>query len=339
MSRRPGSVLVTGGAGFIGSHLAELLLRQGWRVVVLDNFNDFYPPAVKERNLAAVRRTAAACGRPLLLLRGDIRAAADVERALLALGRDEERAVIHLAAMAGVRPSIDHPLLYHDVNLGGTLQVLEGCRAFGINRLLFASSSSVYGDNAKVPFAESDPVDHPISPYAATKKAGELLCHNYHHLYGLSVACLRFFTVYGPRQRPDLAIHKFTRLMAEDRPLPFYGDGSTRRDYTYVTDTLQGIVGALRWLAESRRPVYEVFNLGEAHTVSLDELVRQLERAFGRPARLERLPLQPGDVACTYADIAKARQLLGYAPAVPIETGIPLFMDWFRANAAAEKSA
>lgn len=339
MTSNPQEILVTGGAGFIGSHLSEALLRLGHRVVILDNFNDFYDPAIKLRNTESVRQVAQEVGAKLTLQCGDIRNRADVERALQALDPDVERAVIHLAAMAGVRPSIDNPLLYHDVNLGGTLQILEGCRSFGISKLLFASSSSVYGNNSKVPFAEDDPVDHPISPYAATKKAGELLCHNYHHLYGLSVACLRFFTVYGPRQRPDLAIHKFARLMEASRPLPFFGDGSTRRDYTFISDTLQGIVGALHWMSRVEPPVYEIFNLGESHTVSLEELVRHLEQAFGRPALLERLPMQPGDVACTYADIAKARKMLGYAPEVTIEAGIPLFVDWFRENTRAEKSA
>lgn len=339
MMKQPSAVLITGGAGFIGSHLAELLLRQGCRVVLLDNFNAFYDPAAKRRNVAVIQRTAAATGAPLAVVKGDIRSAADVERALLALGPGGDQAVIHLAAMAGVRPSIDDPLLYHEVNIGGTLQLLEGCRAFGLKRLIFASSSSVYGNNPQIPFTESDAVDHPISPYAATKKAGELLCHNYHHLYGFSVACLRFFTVYGPRQRPDLAIHKFARLLADNRPLPFFGDGSTRRDYTYITDTLQGIVGALGWLGQSENPRYEIFNLGEARTVSLEELLRLLEQALGCTAKLERLPLQPGDVACTYADIGKARKFLAYAPEVPIEVGIRLFVEWFRENASAEKSS
>jgi UDP-glucuronate 4-epimerase len=324
------SILVTGGAGFIGSHLCETLLRQGRRVVLFDNFNDFYSPEIKMANLEAVRRTAEGSEGHLIVLKGDLRSQGDLRRAFLALGSADEAAVVHLAAMAGVRPSIENPLLYNQVNVTGTLNLLEECRRSGVKRLAFASSSSVYGNNEKVPFAETDPVDLPISPYAATKKAGELLCHNYHHLYGLSVACLRFFTVYGPRQRPDLAIHKFARLISENRPLPFFGDGSTRRDYTYVTDTLQGVTGALRWLEEERRPVYEIFNLGESRTVELSTLVRLLGEAMGRKPELKRLPMQPGDVLCTFADIDKARRMLGYAPEVAIEEGIGRFVRWFR---------
>jgi UDP-glucuronate 4-epimerase len=326
------SILVTGGAGFIGSHLCETLLRQGRRVVLFDNFNDFYSPEIKMANLEAVRRTAAETEGHLTVLRGDLRSPGDLRRAFLALGSSDKSAVVHLAAMAGVRPSIENPLLYNEVNVTGTLNLLEECRRSGVKRLAFASSSSVYGNNEKVPFSETDPVDLPISPYAATKKAGELLCHNYHHLYGLSVACLRFFTVYGPRQRPDLAIHKFTRLISENRPLPFFGDGSTRRDYTYVTDTLQGVTGALRWLENADRPVYEIFNLGESRTVDLFTLVRLLGEAMGREPELSRLPMQPGDVLCTYADIGKSRRMLGYAPEVGIEEGIGRFVEWFRGD-------
>jgi UDP-glucuronate 4-epimerase len=324
------SVLVTGGAGFIGSHLCEELLRQGRRVVLFDNFNDFYSPKIKMANLEAVRRTAEGAEGRLTVLKGDLRSPGDLARAFRALGPADEAAVVHLAAMAGVRPSIENPLLYNQVNVTGTLNLLEECRRSGVKRLAFASSSSVYGNNEKVPFSETDSVDLPISPYAATKKAGELLCHNYHHLYGLSVACLRFFTVYGPRQRPDLAIHKFARLIGEDKPLPFFGDGSTRRDYTYVTDTLQGVTGSLRWLEETDRPVYEIFNLGESRTVDLSTLVRLMGEAMGREPGLNRLPMQPGDVLCTFADITKARRMLGYAPEVEIEEGIERFVEWFR---------
>jgi UDP-glucuronate 4-epimerase len=233
-----------------------------------------------------------------------------------------------------VRPSIEQPLLYHEVNIGGTLQLLEACRRHNIRRLAFASSSSVYGNNQKVPFAESDPVDHPISPYAATKKAGELLCHNYHHLYGLSVASLRFFTVYGPRQRPDLAIHKFAKLLHAGKLLPFFGDGSTRRDYTYVDDTVQGVLGALAWLEQASQPVCDIFNLGESHTVTLAQLVELLGQALGVAPRLDRQPQQPGDVDCTYADINHARAVLGYNPRVPLEEGIERFVAWFREASA-----
>ena len=323
------SILVTGGAGFIGSHLCEALLKQGRRVVLLDNWNDFYDPQIKDANLVAVRETARAQGAKLVILKGDIRSSSDLRRAMSALGSGAGRAVVHLAAMAGVRPSIENPLLYNEVNISGTLQVLEACRWAGIRHFAFASSSSVYGNNAKVPFAESDPVDHPISPYAATKKAGELLCHNYHHLCGISVACLRFFTVYGPRQRPDLAIHKFARLLRAGQPLPFYGDGTTRRDYTYINDTLQGVLGALAWLERSPQPVYDIFNLGESRTVELAQLVTLLGEALDCTPRLDRLPMQPGDVLCTFAEIDKARRLLGYAPRVPLEEGLALFARWF----------
>jgi UDP-glucuronate 4-epimerase len=323
------SILVTGGAGFIGSHLCEALLGQGRCVVLLDNFNDFYSPSIKMTNLGAIRRRAAETGSRLVMMQGDIRRPEDLNRAFASLAGGES-AVVHLAAMAGVRPSIENPLLYQDVNVTGTLHLLEACRRFGIRRLAFASSSSVYGDNEKVPFAESDPVDNPISPYAATKKAGELLCHNYFHLYGISVACLRFFTVYGPRQRPDLAIHKFARLIEAGRSIPFFGDGTTRRDYTYITDTLQGIAGALAWLEKASAPVYDIFNLGESRTVDLNTLVQLLGEAMGTRPELERLPMQPGDVLCTYADIEKSRRVLGYDPQVAIEEGIPRFVEWFR---------
>jgi UDP-glucuronate 4-epimerase len=327
---RAETVLVTGGAGFIGSHLVEALLAEGRRVVVFDNFNDFYAPALKQANVAALRATARRTGGRLRVLKGDLRSRSDIGRALTILGPPEAVAVVHLAAMAGVRPSIARPRLYHAVNIDGTLNLLEACREAGVKRLAFASSSSVYGNNTKVPFAESDPVDAPISPYAMTKKAGELLCHTYHHLYGLSVACLRFFTVYGPRQRPDLAIHKFARLLAAGRPIPFFGDGTTRRDYTYVTDTLQGVLGALAWLEAAGEPRYEIFNLGESQTVTLSRLVELLGQAMGCTPKLERLPMQPGDVLCTYADIARSRSLLGYDPQVKIEDGIRRFVAWFR---------
>lgn len=324
------SVLVTGGAGFIGSHLCQALLQQGRRVVLLDNFNDFYSPAIKQANLAAIRHTAETVSGELRVHKGDIRSAGDVGRALCSLGEGARAAVVHLAAMAGVRPSIADPLLYHDVNVAGTLTLLQGCRAQGVSRVAFASSSSVYGNNQKVPFAEADPVDQPISPYAASKRAGELICFNEHHLYGLSVACLRFFTVYGPRQRPDLAIHKFAALLAAGRPLPFFGDGSTRRDYTYISDTLQGILGALSWLEAGDSPRFDIFNLGESRTVPLTRLVELLAAELGATPQLQRLPPQPGDVDCTFAEISKARQALGYNPQVAIEDGLQRFVEWFR---------
>jgi len=323
-------VVITGGAGFIGSHLAEALLAQGRSVVVFDNLNDFYDPALKISNLTGIRQAAEKSGTRLRVLIGDICRTEDLLAAIRAAGEGEPPVMVHLAAMAGVRPSIQDPLHYEKVNISGTLCVLEACRLAGAKQLLFGSSSSVYGNNSKVPFAEEDSVDNPISPYAATKKAGELLCHTYYHLYGISVACLRFFTVYGPRQRPDLAIHKFARLMAAGKPLPFFGDGSTRRDYTFVDDILQGVLGALDWLKSSPRPVFDIFNLGESRTTNLAQLVRLLEKELGIPARLKKLPMQPGDVECTYADINKARRVLGYDPQVPIEGGIGRFVEWFR---------
>jgi len=323
-------VVITGGAGFIGSHLAETLLRQGRSVIVLDNLNDFYDPALKISNLSCIRKTAEMTDGRLKVMAGDICRTGDVLAAIRAALPDGLPVMVHLAAMAGVRPSIQDPLLYEKVNISGTLCVLEACRRGGVKQLAFGSSSSVYGNNEKVPFGENDAVDNPISPYAATKKACELLCHTYFHLFGISMACLRFFTVYGPRQRPDLAIHKFARLMAAGKPLPFFGDGSTRRDYTFISDTLQGILGALNWLERSPQPIFDIFNLGESRTVTLAQLVELLGKELGIPARLEKLPMQPGDVECTYADIEKARRMLGYDPQVPIEEGIVRFVEWFR---------
>jgi len=312
------AILVTGGAGFIGSHVVESLLADGTRVICLDDFNDYYAPAVKERNLSAVMDH-----RLFTLFRGDIRCAAELDRACSA---ERIEAVIHLAARAGVRPSLQDPILYHDVNVGGTIQVLEACRRHRIPRVVMASSSSVYGDRATVPFREAERVDWPISPYAASKKSAELIGHTYHHLYGLSVSCLRFFTVYGPRQRPDMAIHKFARSILEGREIAVYGDGSTRRDYTYVEDIVAGIRGAL-----AADYGYEVFNLGNSETVSLAYLIEVLEGALGRPARRRHEPEQPGDVPITFADVTKAREMLGYSPQVSIEEGLSRFAAWLLA--------
>jgi UDP-glucuronate 4-epimerase len=315
-------ILVTGAAGFIGSHLTEHLLAEGHEVAGLDNFYPFYDPDIKRHNLEA----AHASGR-FQLLEGDLRDERFLARSFDACQPD---VLIHLAAMAGVRPSIQDPGLYFDVNVRGTLNLLEQCRQGGVRRILFASSSSVYGANPDVPFRETDRVDNPISPYAASKKAGELLCHTYHHLHQLSIACLRFFTVYGPRQRPDLAIHKFARLIDAGKPIPFFGDGTTRRDYTYIDDTVAGVLGALRWVSAPGSARYDLFNLGESRTVALSELVELLEAALGKKAILQRLPDQPGDVPITYADIRRARAQLGYDPQVPIEEGIQRFIAWFR---------
>ena len=317
----PTHVLVTGGAGFIGSHLTRRLLAQGERVTVLDDFNDFYDPARKRRNVAEL------LGRDdYRLVEGDIRDAALVER-LFAEGRFD--AVVHLAARAGVRPSLREPVLYEDVNCIGTLRLLEAARRNGPRNFVFGSSSSVYGINEKVPFAEDDPVEQPISPYATTKRTGELLCFNYHHLYGLRTSCLRFFTVYGPAQRPEMAIHKFTDLLAHGRPVPMFGDGSTRRDYTYVDDIVDGIVAARDFA-----PGFEIFNLGGAETMSLADLVAGLAAELGVEPQIERHPEQPGDVPITYADVRKAGRLLGYAPQVPIREGLRRFVAWYRAATA-----
>ncbi len=307
-------VLVTGGAGFIGSNLVEHLLAQGLTVTVVDDFNDFYDPAVKRRNVARFAGKAQ-------VVEADIREAGKL-RAVFEGNRFD--ALVHLAARAGVRPSLQQPLLYTETNIVGTQNLLELAKEFGVKKFIFGSSSSVYGVNQKVPFAETDPIFNPISPYAATKLAGEALGHVYHHLYGLDVVCLRFFTVYGPRQRPDLAIHKFTRLIAQGQPLELFGDGRARRDYTYVDDILQGILACL-----DRSFGYEVVNLGESQTVTLVELVRLIEQALGRKAEIRWLPTQPGDVPITFADIAKARRLLGYNPQTKIHDGIPRFVAWY----------
>ncbi len=310
--------LITGGAGFIGSHLCERLLGAGHGVWAFDDLNPFYDVALKEQNLRDLRATD---GR-FEFVRGDITEPASVE-ALFSQRRFDQ--VIHLAARAGVRPSVEQPALYQRVNVEGTVNIFEAARRAGVRKLIVASSSSVYGLNARVPFAETDPIFSAISPYAASKLAGEALGHVYHHLYGLDVVMLRFFTVYGPRQRPDLAIHKFAQLMAAGRPLPVYGDGTTARDYTYITDILDGVMACTE-----REFGYEIFNLGESQTVTLARLIELLEQSLGVKAVIHRAPPQPGDVPRTFADISKARAQLGYAPKVGIERGIPLFVEWFR---------
>ena len=316
-------ILVTGGAGFIGSHLVDRLLSEGnWHVTVIDDFNDFYAPDVKRRNV-----------RPHLqhdlyqLVEADIRDCAALE-SVFAAHRFE--AIVHLAARAGVRPSLSEPRLYMETNVGGTLNLLELARQYEVRQFVFGSSSSVYGINAKVPFHEDDPIRQPISPYAATKAAGELLCHTYTHLYGVRTVCLRFFTVYGARQRPDLAIHKFARLIEEDKPVPVFGDGTSRRDYTYIDDIIAGVRAAVDY----RETDYEVFNLGESRTVELNELIALLEKNLNRRARIDRQPMQPGDVPQTFADVGKARRLLGYDPQTQIEEGIRRFVQWFNGQPA-----
>ncbi len=319
------SVLVTGGAGFIGSHLLDRLTeadpeRHG-QIVCLDNFDGYYSPDVKHANIEG----ALASGK-VVLVEGDIR---DAELCRSVFERHDVRSVVHLAARAGVRPSIEDPATYVEVNCTGTVNLLEAARQSGrLERFIFGSSSSVYGVNSKVPFSEEDPVEQPISPYAATKRAGELLCHVYHELYGIPVVCLRFFTVHGPRQRPDLAIHKFTRLISDDKPIPVFGDGTSRRDYTYCSDVVDGIVAALESSRLGRD--FHIINLGNSEPVELRRLIEMIEGCVGKQARIERLPDQPGDVPITYADISKARRLLGYRPSVPIGKGVAEFVEWFK---------
>lgn len=321
------NVLITGGAGFIGSNLATKLLGRGDAVLSYDSYNDFYDPAVKRAHTEAVRKTDK--NGLFTALEADIRDEQALARAFTAFSPD---VVVHLAAYAGVRPSIVNPELYYDVNLIGTVRLLEAMKKHDVKRMVFASSSSVYGNNKKVPFSEDDPVDHPISPYAATKKSGELLMHTYHALAGISCACLRFFTVYGPRQRPDLAIAKFIRLIRDGQPIDVYGDGSSCRDYTYIDDTLDGIVRAMDWTETPGR--YDVFNLGENHTISLTQMIETIETVLGTKAIRNRLPMQAGDVDQTYADIGKAKSILGYAPTISFEEGVRRYVRWLDAEAS-----
>ena len=313
------SILITGGAGFIGSQLVDRLLATGEpQITIVDDFNDFYDPAIKTENVRLQLENP-----NYHLFKIDIR-----DRAALGEVFDSARfdCIVHLAARAGVRPSLQQPLLYSETNITGTLNLLELARTHNIKQFVFGSSSSVYGINAKVPFGEDDPIRQPISPYAATKAAGELLCHTYSHLYGMRCVCLRFFTVYGPRQRPDLAIHKFARLITEGKSIPVFGDGTTRRDYTYIDDIIAGVLAAINYEASN----YEVINLGESRTVELRELISLLEKVLEAEAKIDRQPLQPGDVPQTFADITKARRLLGYDPQTQIEEGIKKFVEWFR---------
>jgi len=315
------NILVTGGAGFIGSHLVDRLLSEGqWRVSVVDDLNDFYDPAIKLANASTHENNS-----NYQLFKADIRDQAALQKIFAAHNFD---CIVHLAARAGVRPSLDQPLLYAETNINGTLNLLELAREQGIKQFVFGSSSSVYGVNAKVPFAEDDPIRQPISPYAATKAAGELICHTYTHLYGIRSVCLRFFTVYGPRQRPDLAIHKFARLISENKRIPVFGDGTTRRDYTFIDDIIAGVRSAIDY----DKTDYEVINLGESRTVELRELIALLEKELGETAQIDRQPLQPGDVPQTFAEITKARRLLGYNPQTQIEEGIHTFVRWFQEN-------
>jgi UDP-glucuronate 4-epimerase len=311
------TIFITGVAGFIGSHVAEALLLRGDRVHGLDNFDPFYDRSLKERNLAVLSAYP-----KFHFTEGDIR-----DEAGLGRWGDSSPAdvLIHMAAKAGVRPSLSDPVGYADVNVSGTARILAWARSRALRRVLFASSSSVYGGNSKIPFSEDDSVDHPVSPYAATKKAGELLCHTYCHLYGMDIASLRFFTVYGPRQRPEMAIYKFTRLLHEGKEIDVYGDGSSKRDYTYIDDVVSGVLGAL--LAP---PGYRIYNLGESATISLSDLIGLLEEATGIRAKRRFLPVQPGDVHVTFADITRARAEIGYDPKIPVMEGITRFVRWYR---------
>jgi UDP-glucuronate 4-epimerase len=310
-------VLITGGAGFIAHHLAAALLRNKAEVVLLDNFNDFYDPEIKRRNVRDLQSSGAVPIHAIDIL--------DQENLRRVYSQIRPDVVVHLAAWAGVRPSLKNPALYSAVNVTGTVNLLELAREYSTGCFILGSSSSVYGGNTKVPFSENDPVDRPVSPYAATKRAGELLCHTYACNFGMHITCLRFFTVYGPRQRPEMAIHKFAQLMNEGKEIPIFGSGESRRDYTYVEDIVSGILGAIEV-----NPGFEIFNLGESQTITLMEMVRHLEDALGTKALLRFLPDQPGDMAITYADIDRARRILGYSPQKPFKEGIRLFADWFK---------
>jgi UDP-glucuronate 4-epimerase len=309
-------VLVTGGAGFIGSHVVERLLQLDHEVSIIDDLNDFYSPELKRSNLTSIAET----GR-VRFYENDIR---DVEDVFRIVKETSPEIIIHLAARAGVRPSLENPLLYEAVNVSGTMVLLEACRTLGVRKFVFASSSSIYGVADRIPFSEDDSLNLPISPYAATKISGEKVCYTYSHLYGLQVACLRFFTVYGPRQRPDLAIRKFTEMIDTNQPIPVFGDGSSGRDYTYIDDIVDGILAAVH-LDSS----YDVFNLGNAHPVTLMVLIETIEKSLGKKARLRWLPPQPGDVPITYADISKATTMLGYSPTTSFTQGIDKFVNWY----------
>ena len=312
-------ILITGGAGFIAYHLAAALLKKGEAITLLDNFNSFYDPAIKRRNVQDLQRLG-----PAPIYEVDI---LDRENLGRVFSETRPEAVVHLAAWAGVRPSLEKPELYSSVNVTGTVHLLEMAREFAVQCFVFGSSSSVYGGSTQVPFAEDNPVDRPVSPYAATKRAGELLCHTYSHNFGMNITCLRFFTVYGPRQRPEMAIHKFARLMSDQKEIPIFGSGNSRRDYTSVEDIVAGILAAIE-----ANPRFEILNLGESQTISLIEMVRLLEEALGEKALLRFMPDQPGDMEITYANIDRARRILGYNPQRPFKEGIRLFADWFKGS-------
>ncbi len=310
------NILITGGAGFIGSHLTERLLGTGHSVTCLDNFNDYYDPAIKRDNISGILSNP-----NYSLVEGDILDETTLDSVF---GQRNFDVVVHLAARAGVRPSLVDPLLYQQVNIEGTMRLLERAREVGLKHFVFGSSSSVYGANSKVPFSESDPVDHPISPYAATKRAGELICYTYHHLHRIPISCLRFFTVYGPRQRPDMAIHKFTHQIDSGQKISLFGDGKSRRDYTYIDDIIDGLTKCI-----NKPDGFKIYNLGESQTIELLELLRLIETALGKKADIEWLPNQPGDVPITFADIDLAKADLDYKPTTLIQQGIPKFVEWY----------
>ncbi|MCA8945651.1 MAG: GDP-mannose 4,6-dehydratase [Planctomycetes bacterium] len=310
-------VFVTGAAGFIGSRLSRALLKRGDSVVGLDDFNDFYDPAIKRRNVAELEKL----GGDFKIVEGDLRVADDVNAAL----GDGADVVVNLAARAGVRPSLEQPLLYTDTNVRGLVNILEGMRERGLKKLVHASSSSVYGGQEKVPFSEEDPINLPWSPYAATKRSNELMLATWHHLYGIESHALRFFTVFGPGQRPDLAIAKFIRLIAQDKPIPFFGDGTTGRDYTFIDDIVQGVLASI-----DRVGGLEIINLGGDEPVTLTEMVHTIEKVMGKQAKLDRKPVQPGDVPRTMADVSKARKLLGYEPKTSFAEGVAKQYEWWK---------
>lgn len=309
-------ILLTGGAGFIGSHLAEALLKRGDQIDCLDNFNDYYNPAIKRENIKNSLKYSS-----YQLIEGDI---LDLELLSRLFNKNNYDAVVHLAARAGVRPSLKEPFLYQEVNIRGTMNLLEMTRIHQIQKFIFASTSSVYGKNKKVPFSEADAVDQPVSPYAATKRAAEIIAYTYYHLYQIAITCLRFFTVYGPRQRPDMAIHKFTELIYSGKSIQMFGDGQSERDYTYVDDIIHGVIQAI-----DRTGGYKIYNLGESRTTSLKRLIELIEENLNKKAIVQPMPFQPGDVPITYADISLAKNELAYKPAISVEVGIKRFVEWF----------
>jgi UDP-glucuronate 4-epimerase len=312
------NILITGGAGFIGSNLTDTLLGLGHKIFCIDNFDSFYNPELKRKNIINALKNP-----NYTLLEGDIKDKLFLSNCF----KNNIELVIHLAARAGVRPSISDPELYFDNNVSGTISLLETMREVGVKKMLFASSSSVYGNNKKVPFSETDNVDNPISPYAATKKAGELICFTWSHLFNFDIFCYRFFTVYGPRQRPEMAIHYFTRNILEGLPINMFGDGSTKRDYTYIDDIVSGIISGIEKVNG-----YNVFNLGESQTISLIDLIKLIEEACGKKALINYLPAQPGDVEITYADINKSKEKLDYNPCISVDKGVEKFVQWYKSE-------